>query len=259
MRGLQDLDAKPSIVLGILANILSSMIFAYRNPMKFAILLFASGFLASFAADLDPKEFLREGLTYPSRTLAAFDQRLAAARAAGLTEADTVFAELSAGYVYGDLVRMKSALERIDRLKLPEPPRGGGMRPVSLANVRAAVALAEKNPAAAARIHQSIRADAIRAYATITLEDLRQIDSSIDQCAIENSKRPGAVVTWDELRVYLKKGNFLERTGGSVFGDSYGQRFIVGTPPSVPAATWEALEGMVPVKHFVPFPVAGKK
>src|ERR1700683_3513996 len=43
--------------------------------------------------------------------------------------------------------------------------------------------------------------------ATRILEDLRIIDSSIDQYAIENNKSTGATVQWSDVQNYLKTGS----------------------------------------------------
>src|ERR1700742_278716 len=43
-----------------------------------------------------------------------------------------------------------------------------------------------------------------RSQATRILEDLRIIDSSIDQYAIENNKSTGDTVVWTDIQKYLK-------------------------------------------------------
>src|SRR3978361_1406030 len=54
-----------------------------------------------------------------------------------------------------------------------------------------------------------------RSQATRILEDLRIIDSAIDQYAIENNKSGGANVIWADIQVYLKKGSVLYNSGGT--------------------------------------------
>src|SRR5215216_391686 len=46
-----------------------------------------------------------------------------------------------------------------------------------------------------------------RSQATRIIEDLRIIDSAIDQYAIENNKSGGANVNWGDIQNYLKKGS----------------------------------------------------
>ncbi|HEX8295469.1 MAG TPA: prepilin-type N-terminal cleavage/methylation domain-containing protein, partial [Chthoniobacteraceae bacterium] len=48
-----------------------------------------------------------------------------------------------------------------------------------------------------------------RSQATRILEDLRMIDSAIDQYAIENNKKEGDSVSSDAVKGYLKKGSAL--------------------------------------------------
>lgn len=81
-----------------------------------------------------------------------------------------------------------------------------------------------------------------RSQATQVLEDLRLIDSAIDQYAIENNKKEGDDVTWDELRPYLKTGTRLETSGGvDILENSFGEAFEVDTIPQVNTDTYNAL------------------
>src|SRR4051794_26886725 len=54
-----------------------------------------------------------------------------------------------------------------------------------------------------------------RSQATRILEDLRIVDSAIDQYAIENNKSSGDTVTWTDIQNYLKKGSVLYNSGGT--------------------------------------------
>ena len=54
-----------------------------------------------------------------------------------------------------------------------------------------------------------------RSQATRILEDLRVIDSAIDQYAIENNKSGGATVNWTDIQTYLKKGSVLYNSSGT--------------------------------------------
>src|SRR3954451_6496238 len=60
-----------------------------------------------------------------------------------------------------------------------------------------------------------------RSQATRILEDLRIIDNSIDQYAIETNKKAGASVAWDDIKTYLKVNSTLYSTGTNVLGDAY--------------------------------------
>jgi prepilin-type N-terminal cleavage/methylation domain-containing protein len=81
-----------------------------------------------------------------------------------------------------------------------------------------------------------------RSQATQVLEDLRLIDSAIDQYAIENNKKAGDTLSWTDVQKYLKTGTRLETSGGAdIVGGSYGTSFTVDTIPQVDPLTYEAL------------------
>src|SRR5882757_3513657 len=62
-----------------------------------------------------------------------------------------------------------------------------------------------------------------RSQATRILEDLRMIDSAIDQYAIENNKIGGATVSWGQIQLYLKNGSALYNSSGNdMLGNAYG-------------------------------------
>src|SRR5512144_1119505 len=62
-----------------------------------------------------------------------------------------------------------------------------------------------------------------RSQATRVLEDLRMIDSAIDQYAIETNKTSGASVSWTDVKAYLKPGSALYNSGGTdLFGNPFG-------------------------------------
>src|SRR6516225_4957944 len=72
-----------------------------------------------------------------------------------------------------------------------------------------------------------------RSQATRELEDLRLLDSAIDQYAIDNQKSSGDSVSFDDLKAYLKTGTPLYNTGKDLLGNAYGP-FTVDTLPTVP-------------------------
>ena len=61
-----------------------------------------------------------------------------------------------------------------------------------------------------------------RSQATRVINDLRLLDSSVDQYAIENNKTTGSLANFNDLKVYLKKGGPLYNTGNDVLGNAYG-------------------------------------
>ena len=93
-----------------------------------------------------------------------------------------------------------------------------------------------------------------RSQATRVLEDLRMIDSAIDQYAIETNKTSGAAANWTDIQAYLKKGSTLyNTTGKDLLGNDFGPAFAVDTIPVVPAATFEALSDVAPNTFWSPY------
>jgi prepilin-type N-terminal cleavage/methylation domain-containing protein len=73
-----------------------------------------------------------------------------------------------------------------------------------------------------------------RSQAAKILNDLRLIDSAVDQYAIETSKKSGDPVGVTDWTNYLKKDTNLFVTGQDLFGDDYGTQ-TVDQLPTVPA------------------------
>src|SRR5262245_37834585 len=92
-----------------------------------------------------------------------------------------------------------------------------------------------------------------RSQATQVLEDLRQIDSAIDQYAIEYNQPGGAPMTWAKVRLYLKTGTRLETSGGvDILGNTFGIT-AVDAAPTVATATFNALSDVAPADFWSPF------
>jgi prepilin-type N-terminal cleavage/methylation domain-containing protein len=93
-----------------------------------------------------------------------------------------------------------------------------------------------------------------RSQATRILEDLRMIDSALDQYAIETNKTTGAAANWTDIKAYLKVGSTLyNSTGTDLLGNSFGAAFTVDTIPKVPTATFESLSDVAPNDFWSPF------
>src|SRR4051812_41919949 len=92
-----------------------------------------------------------------------------------------------------------------------------------------------------------------RSQATRILEDLRLIDSAIDQYAIETNKAGGASVTWDDVRKYLKVNSALYNTGSDVLNNTYGSSFTVDSLPKIPSNSYSALSDVAPAEFWSPF------
>src|SRR5690242_1037770 len=72
-----------------------------------------------------------------------------------------------------------------------------------------------------------------RSQASRILNDLRMIDSAVDQYAIETSRTTGATVNVPDWTQYVKKNAILYNTGKDLLGDDYGPQ-TVDTIPQVP-------------------------
>jgi prepilin-type N-terminal cleavage/methylation domain-containing protein len=91
-----------------------------------------------------------------------------------------------------------------------------------------------------------------RAQASRILNDLRLIDSAVDQYAIETNKTTGTTVNVSDWTNYLKKNTTLWTTGKDLFGNTYGNQ-AVDTLPKVPASTWTSLSDVADASFFSPY------
>ena len=92
-----------------------------------------------------------------------------------------------------------------------------------------------------------------RSQATRILEDLRIIDSAIDQYAVENNKSGGDPVAWKDIQVYLKKGGVLYNSGGA---DMLGAIYIgysVDSIPKLRSTTFTRLSDVAPSDFWSPY------
>jgi prepilin-type N-terminal cleavage/methylation domain-containing protein len=92
-----------------------------------------------------------------------------------------------------------------------------------------------------------------RAQATRVINDLRHLDSAVDQYALENNKAGGSTMSFNDLRVYLKDGGTLYNTGNDIFGNQYGPTFTVDYPPKLPPNTWAALSDVAGTDFWSPY------
>jgi len=91
-----------------------------------------------------------------------------------------------------------------------------------------------------------------RSQATRILNDLRMIDSAVDQYAIETNRKSGdsvAVVDWTN---YLKKNAVLYNTGQDLFGDTYGPQ-TVDSIPQVPPNALNTLSDVAGTGFWSPY------
>ena len=91
-----------------------------------------------------------------------------------------------------------------------------------------------------------------RSQASRIINDLRLIDSAVDQYAIETNKSTGSAVAVSDWTNYLKKGTNLYTTGADIFGNSYGAQ-VVDTLPRVPTATKANLSDVTDGAFWSPY------
>jgi len=91
-----------------------------------------------------------------------------------------------------------------------------------------------------------------RSQASRILNDLRMIDSAVDQYAIETNRVTGNTVATVDWTNYLKKGSVLYNTGRDILGNSYGQQ-TVDTIPQVPTASFNTLSDVANTGFWSPY------
>jgi len=91
-----------------------------------------------------------------------------------------------------------------------------------------------------------------RSQASKILNDLRMIDSAVDQYAIETGRKTGDVVGVADWTNYLKKNTKLYLSGQDLFGDDYGPQ-TVDTLPSVPSTAYATLSDVASTGFWSPY------
>ena len=91
-----------------------------------------------------------------------------------------------------------------------------------------------------------------RSQASRIINDLRLIDSAVDQYAIETSKVSGATVAVTDWTNYLKKDTILFATGKDILGADYGPQ-TVDSLPKVPQTSKDALSDVTDTSFWSPY------
>jgi prepilin-type N-terminal cleavage/methylation domain-containing protein len=91
-----------------------------------------------------------------------------------------------------------------------------------------------------------------RSQASRILNDLRMIDSAVDQYAIETNRVTGNSVVTADWTNYLKKGSVLYNSGRDILGNSYGVQ-TVDTIPQVPTASLNTLSDVANTGFWSPY------
>ena len=91
-----------------------------------------------------------------------------------------------------------------------------------------------------------------RSQASRIINDLRLIDSAVDQYAIETNRSSGFSVNTVDWTNYLKQGTNLYLTGKDILGNSFGVQ-AVDSIPKVPTATYNALSDVTDNTFWSPY------
>ena len=91
-----------------------------------------------------------------------------------------------------------------------------------------------------------------RSQASRIINDLRLIDSAVDQYAIETNKTSGATVNTADWTNYLKTDTNLYTTGVDILGNSYGAQ-TVDSLPKVPTASKNSLSDVTDATFWSPY------
>jgi type II secretory pathway pseudopilin PulG len=91
-----------------------------------------------------------------------------------------------------------------------------------------------------------------RSQASRIINDLRLIDSAVDQYAIETNKSSGATVNTVDWTNYLKKDTNLYLTGKDILGNDFGPQ-TVDSIPKVPSSTYSALSDVTDTAFWSPY------
>jgi len=91
-----------------------------------------------------------------------------------------------------------------------------------------------------------------RSQASRILNDLRMIDSAVDQYAIETNRKTGDAVGVADWTNYLKKGSLLYNNAASLLGTAYGTQ-TVDTIPQVPASDLAVLSDVAGTGFWSPY------
>src|ERR1700693_445256 len=91
-----------------------------------------------------------------------------------------------------------------------------------------------------------------RSQASRILNDLRMIDSAVDQYAVETNRKSGDTVGEADWTDYVEKGSLLYNSATSLLGSVYGTQ-TVDTIPQVPPADLAVLSDVASTGFWSPY------
>jgi prepilin-type N-terminal cleavage/methylation domain-containing protein len=92
-----------------------------------------------------------------------------------------------------------------------------------------------------------------RSQATQVLEDLRVVDSAVDQYALEFNKTSATTPTWTDVQKYIKNGTRLYDSDGADVLSNPITINAIDTAVQVSSATFTALSDVAPADFWSPF------
>jgi len=90
-----------------------------------------------------------------------------------------------------------------------------------------------------------------RSQAVMIKNELRLIDSALDQYALEYN-RSGGTIDFAALTTYFKPGRLIDSSGRDIFGNSF-ERLQVGTVPRLSDDTYGRLSDIIDANFWIPF------
>jgi prepilin-type N-terminal cleavage/methylation domain-containing protein len=91
-----------------------------------------------------------------------------------------------------------------------------------------------------------------RSQASRILNDLRLIDSAVDQYAIETGRKTGDLVSVPDWTNYVKKNAVLANTAKDILGNDYGDQTVDQTPQVV-SVSYDALSDVAGQGFWSPY------
>src|SRR4051812_35802550 len=148
--------------------------------------------------------------------------------------------------MYRRPIRLAQPLLNFGPMKINLSSRRAGFTLVEIMIVVAIIALL-----AAIAVPGFLRARK-RSQASRIINDLRLIDSAVDQYAIETNKKSGDKVNVTDWTNYLKKGTNLYASGLDILNNAYGDQ-TVDSLPKVNSNSRDALSDVTDTAFWSPY------
>jgi hypothetical protein len=203
---------------------------------------------SGYAQALTTKVDVLRALDEPTHDMNRFERVAALARSVGVSDARITIARFSQIMFAGDIEGGRKILPETEKaVAALKPDEVSGTLSEIGQMMPAFKKVLESNDVNRVRMALEKSQKAVEAKSILT--DLRQIDSAVDQCALEQRLQIGATVPASEWLKKIRSGSRLRETRADVFGATYGDQ-IVDQPPKPNAASAAKLAGHVPPNYF---------